>query len=198
MSGNLLYTEKELLLRVSQGDEQAFRQLVIRYSEKVFFHAFNFVKTWQSAEEIVQDIFLRIWQKRNKLADVDNWNNYLFVVSKHVLLNSLQKKNAQYKTIGIDDALPWWNNPAGQYENKELGLLLQSAIDHLPGQKRIVFKMIHQDGLSQEEVSRQLGIATRTVRWNLVSAMNGIKDYLYRHNAGELFCLIFLLSHLYR
>jgi RNA polymerase sigma-70 factor (ECF subfamily) len=194
LSGNLLYNEKELLLRVSQGDEQAFRQLVIRYSQKVFFHTFNFVKTWQSAEEITQDIFLRLWQKRDKLANVENWDKYLFVVCKHILLNSIHKKNAPYKTIGIDDTFPWWNNPAGQYENKELGLLLQKAIDHLPEQKKIVFKMIHKDGLSQDEVSRELGIATRTVRWNLVSAMNVIKDYLYRHNAGELFCLFWLLS----
>jgi RNA polymerase sigma-70 factor (ECF subfamily) len=183
-----------LLLRVAEGDEQAFHQLVLRYSEKVFFHTFHFLKTWHAAEETTQDIFLRIWQKREKLRAVEDWDKYLFIVSKNFLLNSLEKKVQPLEAADQLQALPSRQTPADQFENKELGALLEKAIDQLPEQKRLVFRMIHQQGLSQDEVAQQLGIATRTVRWNLVSAVSGIKDFLYRHSSGELFTILLFVG----
>ena len=194
MPDHLSYDPQELLLRVATGDEQAFHDLVLRYSEKVFFHAFHFLKTWHAAEETTQDIFLRIWQKREKLREVEDWDKYLFVVSKNFLLNSLEKKVQPLEAADQLRAVPARQNPADQFENKELGALLEKAIDQLPEQKRQVFRMIHQQGLSQDEVAQQLGIATRTVRWNLVSAVSGIKDFLYRHSAGELFTLFLFVG----
>ena len=188
------YNPKELLLRVADGDEQAFHQLVLHYSEKVFFHSFHFLKVWQSAEETTQDIFLRIWQKREKLRDVEDWDKYLFIVSKNFLLNSLEKKIHSLENIDQVQSVPSRLNPADQFENKELGALLEKAIEQLPQQKRQVFRMIHQQGLSQDEVALQLGISTRTVRWNLVSAVGGIKDFLYRHAAGELFIVLLFVG----
>lgn len=197
MDSNNLNSEKELLLSVSKGDEQAFQQLLYHYSEKVFFHALTFVKSWQQAEEIVQDIFLRVWQKREKLVEVDNWDKYLFTLSKNFLINAM-KKRARFLERGelneVEDMLP---GPDDQYANKELGLLLQKAFNQLPEQKRLVFEMIHQNGLTQEEVSKILGIATRTVRWNLVAAINEIKDFLHRHSTETLYFLLLCLSMLF-
>lgn len=194
MPDKLQYNPQELLLRVAAGDEQAFHQLVLRYSEKVFFHAFHFLKTWHAAEETTQDIFLRIWQKREKLSSVEDWDKYLFVVSKNFLLNSLEKKVQPLEAADQLRSVPAKLNPADQFENKELGALLEKAIEQLPEQKRQVFRMIHQQGLSQDEVAMQLGIATRTVRWNLVSAVSGIRDFLYRHSSGELFTIFLFVG----
>jgi RNA polymerase sigma-70 factor (ECF subfamily) len=174
------------------GDEQALQQLIYLYSERVFFQALTFVKSWQQAEEIVQDIFLRVWQKRNKLKDVEDWDKYLFVLSKNFLINVMQKKARHYESTDseeIEDLLP---RPDEQYANKELGVLLHRAVSQLPEQKRMVFEMIHQQGLSQDEVSKRIGIAPRTVRWNLVSAINEIKDFLQRHS-GDILLLILIL-----
>ncbi|QEC42825.1 RNA polymerase sigma factor [Pseudobacter ginsenosidimutans] len=194
MPDKLQYNPQELLLRVAAGDEQAFHQLVLRYSEKVFFHAFHFLKTWHAAEETTQDIFLRIWQKREKLSSVEDWDKYLFIVSRNFLINGLQKRAQSFESTDTWHSLAVSSNPADQFENKELGALLEKAIEQLPEQKRMIFRMIHQQGLSQDEVAQSLGIATRTVRWNLVSAVSGIRDFLHRHASGDLFFMLLFVA----
>ncbi len=187
------HNHNELLLLVAEGDQQAFQQLIYHYSERVFFHALTFVKSWHLAEEIVQDIFLRVWQKREKLAAVDDWDKYLFVLSKNYLINAMQKKAYSIEDARLDELEDKALQPDDQYANKELGTLLQKAIDHLPEQKKRVFEMIHLEGTSQEKVAQTLGIATRTVRWNLASAINEIKDFIHRNTSDTL---ILWLIHL--
>lgn len=184
-----LTDDQRLQLRVAEGDEQAFQQLVNRYSGKVFFQAMTFVKTWHQAEEVAHDIFLHIWQKREKLLQVESLDNYIFIVCKNFLLSYIRKKVRQFNPDELDqnDLI---ESTAAKYENKELGMLLEQAINQLPMQKQQVFRMIHQEGLTQNEVAQRLGIATRTVRWNLISAINGIKDYLHRYSLGDLFLKI--------
>jgi RNA polymerase sigma factor, sigma-70 family len=187
------YNEQDVLLRIANGDETAFRQIAYKYSGKLFFHALTFVKDWHRAEEMAQDILLHIWNKRDKLASVNNLDSYIFIVSKHFLLSFLRKKVQHFNSSELDEAAKITQSTATEYENKELGALLERAINHLPEQKRQVFRMIHYEGLTQEQVAQTLGIAERTVRWNLVSAINGIKDFIQRYSAGSLyaiFCLI--------
>lgn len=192
-----LNNRPELLLRIAEGDEQAFRQLVSMYSNKVFFHTLTFVKSWEQAEELSQDIFLHIWQKRDKLPAVEDLDNYLFMISKNYLLSFIRKKVRQFNPAELNDVSDMVQNSAAQYENKELGVLIEKAINHLPEQKRDVFRLIHQEGLSQEQVSQKLGIATRTVRWNLVSATNSIRDFLHRYSVGDLYLLFIFLSNFF-
>ena len=192
MFGKQLYNQTELLAQVARGNEQAFQQLIYQYSQRVFFHALTFVKSWHKAEELVQDIFMRIWQKRDKLHQVEDWDKYLYTVSRNFLINAMRSMDPNFEPGDIDnieDKL----RPDHQHENKELRALLDKAIAQLPEQKRAVFTMVHLEGLTQEQVSGKLGIATRTVRWNLVSAINEIRDFLHRNAADILFYLLFTL-----
>ncbi|QEH42871.1 RNA polymerase sigma factor [Chitinophaga sp. XS-30] len=191
MSESRSNREHELLLRVSRGDEQAFEQMIYLYSERVFFHALTFIKSWHQAEELVQDIFMRIWQKRDKLQQVENWDKYLFTVSRNFLINAVRRAGAKFE-LGEADDIPDLLTPDQQQENKELRILLDKAIQQLPDQKRAVFTMIHLEGESQEKVAQALGIATRTVRWNLVSAINEIRDFLHRHAVDPLPVILLL------
>lgn len=192
-----LNNKLELLLRIAEGDEQAFRQFVRMYSNKVFFHSMTFAKTWEQAEELSQDIFLHIWQKRDKLLEVEDLDNYLFVISKNYLLSFIRKKVRHFDPAELNDVSDMVQSSLTQYENKELGQLIEKAINHLPEQKREVFRLIHHEGLSQEQVSQKLGIATRTVRWNLVAATNGIRDFLHRYSFGELYLLFLVLLNFF-
>ncbi len=135
MNSHPLNSHPEILLRVSQGDEQAFEKLVYQYSEKVFFHALTFVKTWEQAEETVQDIFLKIWEKRKILAEVENFDNYLFIVSKNFLISAIRKKLVQSVPLESAEYESLFLRPDDQFENKELGVLLERAIEELPETK---------------------------------------------------------------
>lgn len=155
----------------------------------------TFAKAWHQAEEITQDIFLNLWQKRDKLAEVDNLKNYIFIVSRNYLISQTRKNVHHFKPA--DFAAEVAQTSAAHYENKELGALLERAICHLPEQKRHVFRLIHLEGLSQKEVGLRLGIATRTVRWNLVSATNTVRDFLHRYYAGDLYLLFLCCINLF-
>ena len=178
--------------RVANDDEAAFQRLIFLYSERVFFHALTFVKSWHEAEELVQDIFLKVWQKRDKLPLVENWDKYLYTLSKNFLINSMRRKALKFEHGAMEDVEDSLR-PDDQHENKELRLLLERAIAQLPAQKQAVFTMIHLEGLTQEQVSQQLGIATRTVRYNLVAAITEIKDFLHRRSVKTLLTTLVIL-----
>ncbi|MBL7697463.1 MAG: sigma-70 family RNA polymerase sigma factor [Chitinophagaceae bacterium] len=188
-----LNNERDLLSRIANGDEQAFRRLTYLYSERVFFHALTFVKSWHRAEELVQDVFLRVWQKREKLQQVEDWNKYLFTLTRNCLINSMKRKASDFKFTELGETEDSFS-PDDQHDRKELAVLLEKAINHLPAQRQAVFKMIYFEGRNQEEVSRCLRIATRTVRWNLVTAMNEIRDFLHRYSPDAFYCFLIILS----
>jgi RNA polymerase sigma factor (sigma-70 family) len=197
LSKDKLHNEQELLLRIAAGDEKAFQQIAYKYSSKLFFHSLTFVKDWHKAEEITQDILLHIWHKRDKLSSVSDLDNYIYILSKNFLLSFLRKNVPNFYPTELDTVSKLIQSTAAEYENKELAVLLEKAINHLPEQKKQVFRLVHQEGLTQAQVSLKLGIAERTVRWNLVSATNGIKDFLHRYSTGELWLLLCLVSNFF-
>ena len=186
LSVEKLHKDQELLLRIAAGDETAFQQIVYKYSSKVFFHSLTFVRDWHKAEEITQDILLHLWHKRDKLSSVNDLDSYIYILSKNFLLSFLRKKVRSFNPLELDTASKLIQSAAAEYENKELAALLEKAVNHLPEQKKQVFRLVHHEGFTQEQVARKLGIAERTVRWNLVSAINGIRDFLHRHSTGDL------------
>lgn len=183
-------------MQVAAGDELAFEKIAMRYAEKMLAHALTFVRSYALAQETVQDIFLKIWQNREKLAAVENFDDYLFIVSKNHLISAMRKKVMSVESIADDAWEEALYKPDSQYELKELRGMLEEGIAQLPEQRRQIFRMIHQEGLSQKEVAEQLGIATRTVRWNLVASINFLRDYLYRKSGNSLLCFLLFLPAL--
>jgi RNA polymerase sigma-70 factor (ECF subfamily) len=189
-------TEQEWLARIAAGDAKAFEALALRYAERVVLHALTFVKSYPQAEEMAQDIFLKIWTNREKLPEVKSFDNYLFILSRNHLISALRKKLLATEYELPDQLEELLYRPDQQYEHKELQQLVYKGIDQLPQQKREILQLIHYEGLSQEEAGKRLGIAPRTVRWRLVSALNFLRAYLSKHtDGGESYLLA--LSILY-
>lgn len=188
---------QELMQQVAAGNEAAFRQLVAEYSETVFFHAMTFLKSWPQAEEVVQDVFVKIWESRQKLATVENWDKYLFIVSRNLIIsvwryNLAQKRHLSNLPPWTEDNLLYENSP---YDLKEFHLLLNKALQGLSEQKRTIFTLIHLQGLSQRETGHLMGITEHSVRWNLVSALHHIRDYLAKHGGRDLLACFYLLVY---
>lgn len=182
---------------MASGDEAAFAVLAATYSERIFFHALTFVKSYPVAEEMVQDIFMKVWITREKLRDIENFDNYLFILSKNHLISALRSKLLRSSESDDRQSESFLYRPDLIYEAKELGTLIEKGLSLLPEQRRQVFSMIRLEGMSQQEVSKKLGIAPRTVRWNLVLSTNFLQDFLRQHlPAGTVG--VFYLYHLLR
>jgi RNA polymerase sigma-70 factor (ECF subfamily) len=191
----LSYDLQQLPGLVAEGNERAFAQLYQHYTNTVYGVALTYTKSKDLAEEIVQEVFLKLWLQRSRLAALDNFENYLFIMARNQILNQLKSKLRQQAYVHhltkvfSDPAL----TPEDQLMFKEAGMLVKRAVDLLPPQQKLVYQMARQEGLALDLIARQLGLSRNTVRNHLAKAIETIRNY-HRHHAEELVVLLVTLS----
>jgi RNA polymerase sigma-70 factor (ECF subfamily) len=188
------HCEKSLLKQVSEGDENAFKNLFNIHRDSIYSVAFTFVKSVELAEEIVQDVFLKIWLRREGLTDIQNFKAYLFVITRNHVYKVLKQIAQDYKTTlsAVEDHLLADNDAVDLVMEKEYSLLLQRAIARLPNQQREVYTLIRDHGLKRNEVACQLNLQPETVKFHLAQAMKNIRSFCMLHLNSFiiiLFCL---------
>lgn len=193
MNSNLIsLNESALLLSISAGDELSYTRLVERYWQKVLQHALSFVKSYPVAEELTQDIFIQVWEKRKKLSEVNSFENYLFIVSRNLIISHIRKKLIETDSLKGEKLQELFLKPDEQYEFQELVKIINEGAALLQEPRRSVFLLSRMEGRDADYISKELGIATRTVRWHLVQALNFLRNYLHKHYSINLLTLISL------
>jgi RNA polymerase sigma-70 factor (ECF subfamily) len=178
LNQNSSHTEKELLIGVAAGNEEAFSRLVNLYRNKVFSHALTFVKSYEEAEEITQDIFVKVWVNRHRLPEVKDFKNYLFILGRNHLVSAIRKKVMDTTANDEEDLPGTLLLPDDQVEYKETYRHLINGIEQLPPQQKAVFTLSRMENLSHAEIAERLGISKRTVKFHLVQALNFLREYL--------------------
>ena len=166
---------QQLLQKIQFLDDQtSFKQLYQLLFFKLYQFAYSFVQSKESAEEVVNDVFLGVWQKRKTLDTINNINVYLYVAVKNASLNYLRKKKLNVP-LSLNDLavhhLRVTSNPESMMITRELESSIRKAIEQLPPKCKIIFKMIKYDGLSYKEVAAILGISVKTVDTQLYIAL---------------------------
>jgi len=186
-----LYNERRLLLSVAAGDEKAFTQLVDLYWNRVYGHALAYAKSSQKAQEITQDVFLKVWKKRDTLKEIVDFKNFLFILGRNQIISSLRKKLEG--PTGSDPGEAWEDvlMPDQQLEYKEAYAMIREGIEKLPPTRKAVFKMSRMEGLSYEQIAGKMNISKNTVKEHIVLALNFLRTYIHTH--GDLL-FIFLFS----
>lgn len=193
MDSQLIYSnESALLLSISDGDEFSYTRLVERYWQKVLQHALSFVKSYPVAEELTQDVFIQIWEKRKKLSEVKSFENYLFIVSRNLIISHIRKKLTETDSLKGEKLQELFLKPDEQYEFQELVKIINEGAALLQEPRRSVFLLSRMEGRDTDYISKELGIATRTVRWHLLQALNFLRNYLHNHYIINLITLILL------
>ena len=179
------YTDSELLSLLRQGVESGFTEIYNRYWKNLLVVAANKTRDLDEAEEIVQDIFVSLWNRRETLEITSSLNNYLAVSVKYRVIKALAKKNHRQKfaeqnlqnNILLDDSTQEW------LEFEELQQQLQELVAALPEKCRLVYQLSRESGYSQKQISEELGIAEKTVEAHLSKALksirNGLNHFLY-------------------
>ncbi|MBE7170860.1 MAG: RNA polymerase sigma-70 factor [Williamsia sp.] len=179
MLANTSYNSNYLVRQVATGDEDAFRQLFYLYWDNIYSVAFTFIRSQVVAEELVQDIFLKVWIKREQLLSVDNFDNYLFIIARNHIYNELRKKTGTQPLPAETE-----NNlsPDQQLLLKETGQIIDEAVKQLPPQQRTVFELSRYEGLDQASIASRMGVSRLTVKSHMNKALHFIRAYLSRHN----------------
>jgi len=183
-----LHSEKNLLEQIAEGNHDAFKQLVDRHRDNVFSHAMAYLKDYSKAEDLTQEVFLIIWDNRQSLKKVENPGGYLFVLTRNRIVAEFRKK---VKLFMLDD-LEQTHTDAGllpnqRMENKETSALIRSAMNEMTQQQRKVFELGKLEGLTYEEIARQLNISPNTVKVHMVQALSFIRTFI--RNGGVVFLL---------
>ncbi len=167
-----------LQTRIARFDDQhAYKELFASLYNYLFHFARTLVKSKQSAEEIVSDVFIKVWEKRADLESIDNLKVYLYVSTRNTAYNYLekQKRNATAPIIEFATAFTSvYLNPEQLMISADMVVLIQRAIDQLPPKCRTIFKLVKEDGLKYREVAEVLDISVKTVENQLAIALHKI------------------------
>ena len=169
---------KYLQNRIAEhGDQYAYKELFTSLYSYLYHFAFSFVKSKQSAEEVLSDVFIKIWEKRTELEKILNLKVYLYVATRNIALNYVEKQkrdathNIEEFSAGIKSL---YFDPEQLMVTAEMMSLIQKAIDDLPVKCRMVFKLVKEDGLKYREVAEIMSISTKTVENQLTIALRKI------------------------
>ncbi|SEA40866.1 RNA polymerase sigma-70 factor, ECF subfamily [Arachidicoccus rhizosphaerae] len=188
-----LHIDDDCLLRaIAQNNEWAFTKLFYAHKDKVYTIAMMFTKNETDAEEIVQEVFSRIWKYREKLPEIKNFSAWIATVTKHRALTALQKiareraERQQLYTLSENQTLL-----DADYNLKEVQSLLQTALQLLTPQQRKVFELTRINGLDRKTVAASLGLSPATVSVHLTIALRRVRSFLYEHSYEIVLLVVF-------
>ncbi len=180
MPGNPPHIERGLLKQVSEGNEFAFRQLFDKYRNKIYSLGMHLTRSEILSEEIVQDVFLKVWEKREQLSDIDYFNAWLRTVARNTCSNylrSMAMEKLTMKRYAVDSASET-ASPEDEITSKEFEQIINAAIRQLPPQQKKVYLLSRQSGKKQEEIAREMNISIYTVKEYLKLAQRSIRQHI--------------------
>lgn len=181
MISSTTHNEKDLLQRIAAGDEAAFSILFQLYHQQLGDYIYSLTGSLSIAEEIVQEVFVKCWTKRQLLRNVESVRSYIFRLSRNHTLNSLRQVAREKASRNA-----WIHSAASVPEeegifNETHFRLIDEAIDQLPPQQRKAYLLSRKEGLMYEEIARQMEISRETVKRHLQLALRFIMRYVRQH-----------------
>ena len=193
MSKTSTYNEKLLVKQLLVGNEKAFRKLFDTYRNDLYKFSLSMVFSKPYAEEIVQDVFLNLWLKRETINPELSFKSYLFTITRNKTISFL-KKAANNKKLREEIFYKSQEsvNPTERYmREEELKIIKKEALDLLPPRRRLIFEMSRNDGKSYEEIAGELGISPNTVRNQMSMALETLREFLLNNRDIALTLLLF-------
>ena len=190
-------TDRLLFSTNEKDHEEAFRNLFKDYYASLCYYALQFVKEDHAAEEIVQDILLKIWEKRKTITIESSVKHYLFRSVRNACLNLIQhnKVKNQYATQAQQN-FKQDINPDKHYLEIGLAEKIEESIESLPEKRKEIFRLCKEDGLKYKEIADKLKISVKTVEAQMGLALKTLREKLkdYHNNSLLLFHILLKLN----
>jgi RNA polymerase sigma-70 factor (ECF subfamily) len=188
----LIPDDNKLVERLKKGDVEAFDQLYFKYSGKLYVFGLKYLRSKEEAEELVQSVFLKLWENYKNLIQESSFKSYLFTIAYHDICRLFRKRNFRQKFI--EDSLYHSSESSSEIEE---AIDYNSVLDHieqiiskLPERQRTIFLKSRQEGKSTKEIAKEIGLSPGTVDNYISDALKFIRKKLHK---GDL-PLILLFS----
>jgi RNA polymerase sigma-70 factor (family 1) len=178
MQGKLKYLQEG----IACGDQGALKELYQLLYKKLVQFAYVLVRSRELSEEVVEDVFIKLWSRRSQVMNIQNLKVYLYIATKNTALNYLSKRAIELTTAPFDyldiEAAEVSSSPEQLMITAEMLRKMQTAVDALPPRCKMIFKLIREDGLKYKEVSDILGISVNTIDAQMAIAVKRISAAL--------------------
>lgn len=185
-------------MQVALGNTDAFTRLFEHYNDSVYKSAWWYLKSHALAQEIVQEVFIKVWSRKSELQQVITFYPWLTTLTKYYIIDymrSMSSKALAQQTWAGD--LPVQENSTDfKVRNSQYERLLEQALEQLPSQQKKIYKLARVDGLTYEEIGQRLSLSPFTVKTHMQRALTSIREFLRNH--GEIYLLLLLMSRFWR
>jgi RNA polymerase sigma-70 factor (ECF subfamily) len=172
--------ERELVIRLTESDDKAFEKLYYQYVERAYGFAFHYLKNTAESEEIVQEVFTKLWENRHNINPDLSFSGYLLTMVKNTVFNENRKK--MYHRAYVSDILKYLQTHMKDLEEKinydDLMEHINKTIEKMPPKRQEIFRLCRMEGMSHKYISKSLGIAEKTVEAHMRLALRDLKAAL--------------------
>lgn len=183
---------------IANGDVQAFSVFYNRYSPSVFNAAMSFTKGDHSlSEEIVQVVFIRIWEHRAKLVALQSPENYLFMLARNLIFDIFQDRAREHTRRQQLGALPEneQDSPVSLLAAREYSTIFKKAIASLSPQQKMIYELAKEEGISHADIAARTGLTVNTVRTHLKLATRAVRQYVSNYiDEPDYLMVIFFMA----
>lgn len=191
--GSVQYEDSYCLLKIKEGDENFFNLLFEKYRNRLFTYLFKITKSKETAEEIVLDVFLKLWNGRQVIDTIKNLDGFLFRVAYHRAVDFFRAASRDPK---LQEQIWDLMTEVVSYETADQKLLeneieqeIRAALKNLSPQRRKIYYLRNYEGLSYADIARRLNLSQNTVRNHLSASLRFIREFLSKSEAGALYLL---------
>ena len=182
-----VYSDKELIRKLKKGDIEAFNRIFYAYSSKLYHFAYGYLKSKEDAEEMVQEIFSKIWDKRVEIKEEYEFRSYLFsiafnYVKKHFRSKALINKYIEAEIPNIIDS----QQTQEEVNYSSLKLMVDQLVDRMPERRKAVFLKSRFEGKNAKEIAKEMNISSSTVENHLNQALRYLRQHLKDENLSVL------------
>jgi RNA polymerase sigma-70 factor (family 1) len=191
------YNEQELVHAIYNGDERSFLLLFRKYAPLITPFIRNITYNEVDAEEIIQEVFIRIWLYRDKLPEIENLKNWIFTVTGNESMRYIRKRLTYEKNLaesnksGTLHAVP---TPEEYTQLAEINKAINEAVNAMPPQRKLIYQLSREQGLKPSEIATKLSLSVGTVKNVLSQSLKDIREHLI--NSGIPLNMVFFIIYL--
>jgi len=168
--------EENNIKALCKGDQRAFEVLFLYYQPKLVYFLTGFIKDPELARDMAQDVFLSVWNNKEKLAEIKSFKAYIFKMGKNAICNYYDHTLVNEKFVAEQLARPVdFENTEELLFAQQLQILIDLTVSQMPPQRKLIFTMSRIDGFSNNEIAEKLNINKRTVENHLTAALADIR-----------------------
>ncbi len=189
-----LYSDQDLLVKIAGGDQRAFRILYDRFYHNLYAFVLKILKSDLLTEEIIQEVFLKLWTQGSKLTAIKNVESYLVTIARNRCYDQLRrdKLRAHVSLEDVGSEYELHNETEESILLSDTRRVIDQAIDKLPFQQRSVYKLCHVQEYKYEEAAKELNLSVDTVQTYMKLALRNLRQQLSQH--PDLLIVLVLLK----